>query len=317
LVIIDDPLKPQDAHSSVARENLKQWYGNTLLSRLNNKSDDAIIIVMQRLHMDDLVGHVLGGGDWEQLNLPAIALCDQSIRIGPARFHHRRVGEVLHPRRESNFELDRLKREMGSMDFSAQYQQEPVPESGNLIKWDWFARFDRLPPIMSTDRIVVSLDTAMSARELADYSACVVLHLKGDTAYVIDVIRDRLEYPDLKRKVLEGHWQWNSAKTQYSLLIENKGSGMSLIQELKRDNVHAIAITPTADKIMRMTAQTPRIESGAVFLPRQASWLEEFRAELIAFPAGRHNDQVDALSQGLQYASELQARRIYVGTYRV
>jgi predicted phage terminase large subunit-like protein len=316
LVIIDDPLKPQDAHSSVARENLRQWYGNTLLSRLNNKSDDAIIIVMQRLHMDDLVGHVLGGGDWEQVNLPAIALCDQTIPLGPGRLHHRRVGDVLHAARESAFELERLRGEMGSMDFSAQYQQEPVPESGNLIKWDWFGRYKEAVPVVATDHILVSWDTAMSARELADYSACVVLHLKGESAFIVDVLRERLEYPDLKRKVLDRHWRWKNANTRYSLLIENKGSGMSLIQELKRDGVHAIAINPEGDKVMRMTAQTSRIESGGVYLPHAAPWLEDFRTELMAFPAGRHNDQVDALSQALQYASELQARRVWVGTYR-
>jgi predicted phage terminase large subunit-like protein len=317
LVIIDDPLKPQDAHSSVARESLRQWYGNTLLSRLNNKSDDVIIIVMQRLHMDDLAGHVLSGRGWEHLNLPAIAPCDQLIPLGPGRVHQRKTGDVLHPAREPLFELEGLKREMGSMDFSAQYQQEPVPESGNLIKWDWFARFEQAPFPQPTDRIIVSWDTAMSARELADYSACVVLYVRGESAYVVDVLRERLEYPDLKRKVLEWHWRWKNAHTNYSLLIENKGSGMSLIQELRRENIHAIAINPQGDKVMRMTAQTSRIESGAVFLPRNASWLEDLRAELMAFPAGRHNDQVDALSQGLQYASELQQRRVTTGTYRI
>jgi predicted phage terminase large subunit-like protein len=202
------------------------------------------------------------------------------------------------------------------MDFSAQYQQEPVPESGNLIKWDWFGRYKEAVPVVATDHILVSWDTAMSARELADYSACVVLHLKGESAFIVDVLRERLEYPDLKRKVLDRHWRWKNANTRYSLLIENKGSGMSLIQELKRDGVHAIAINPEGDKVMRMTAQTSRIESGGVYLPHAAPWLEDFRTELMAFPAGRHNDQVDALSQALQYASELQARRVWVGTYR-
>jgi hypothetical protein len=147
LVIIDDPLKPQEAHSAVTRDAVTQWYGNTLLSRLNNKANDAIIIVMQRLHMDDLVGHVAANESWEHLNLPAISECDETILLGPNRFHLRRTGELIHPARESVADLERLKREMGSMDFAAQYQQEPVPEGGNLIKWNWFSAYETAPCI--------------------------------------------------------------------------------------------------------------------------------------------------------------------------
>jgi hypothetical protein len=126
-LIIDDPLKPQDAQSESARESLKQWYSNTLLSRLDHKSEGSIIVVMQRLHPDDIVGYLLEQGGWTHLNLPAIAETECSIALGMNRYHHRRIGDLLHPERENEAALHELKTVMGSMEFSAQYQQAPIP----------------------------------------------------------------------------------------------------------------------------------------------------------------------------------------------
>jgi predicted phage terminase large subunit-like protein len=130
----------------------------------------------------------------------------------------------------------------------------------------------------------------------------VVLLVRGETVYVLDVYRARLDYPQLKKKVIQIHQRWRHSTFNYALIIENKGSGMSLIQNLRYDGIHAIGNTPEADKVMRMSTQTARIESGSVMLPKRAVWLDEFRSELLAFPASRHNDQVDALSQALKHA---------------
>jgi len=302
LLIIDDPLKPQDAQSESSRESVKQWYSNTLLSRLDHKSEGSIIVVMQRLHPDDLVGHLLEQGGWMHLNLPAIAETECSIALGNGRYHHRRIGDLLHPERENEVALHELKTSMGSMEFSAQYQQAPVPLDGNLIKWSWFKFYSSPPSPRPGDRLIVSWDTAMSSNQLADFSACVVLLVRGETVYVLDVTRARLEYPDLKRAVLSQHHRWRHAVSNYSLLIEEKGSGLSLIQDLYREDIHAIGVEPDRDKILRMAAQTAPIEAGAVHLPMNAPWLDEFKKELLAFPNGRHDDQIDALSQGLQRA---------------
>ena len=301
-VIIDDPMKAQDAFSEAARTNVREWYSHTLLSRLDNKSEDAIVLVMQRLHVDDLAGHLLEQGGWTHLNLPAIAELEHDILIGPGRVQPRKIGDLLHPEREPKSVLDEAKSEMGSMAFNAQYQQEPITEDGNLVKWSWFGIYDEPPQRTAADKIIVSWDTALSEKDLASYSVAVVLQVRGETVYVLDVIRERLEYPELRRKVIEMHRKWRNACNGYSLLIENKGSGMGLIQDLKREHIHAIAIEPKGDKIMRMNNQTGRIEAGSVLLPRRASWLEEFRREICAFPGGRHNDQVDAFSQALDRA---------------
>jgi len=302
LLILDDPLSAQDAHSERARESLKQWYANTLLSRLDNKAEDAIIVVTQRLHVDDLVGHLREQGDWTELSLPAIAEFEQVVLLGPERYHHRKVGELLHPEREPKWALDNLKHTMGSIDFAAQYQQEPIAAGGNLIKGSWFPIYDALPLRDVGDKTIVSWDTAMSAGELSDYSACVVLQVKGEIAYVLDVVRERLDYPDLRRKIIEVHRRWKNYTNSYALVIEDKGSGMSLIQDLKREGIRAIPEKPIMDKVMRMNAQLARIEAGCVHLPRHAAWSEDFLRELMAFPAAKYDDQVDALSQGLDRA---------------
>jgi len=177
-----------------------------------------------------------------------------------------------------------------------------VPPGGDLIKWHWFQFYDEHPPLLPNDQIIVSWDTAMSSGELSGYSVCIILLARGDTTYVLDVLRDRLEYPALKRKAIEIHQRWRRATRNYALLIENKGSGMSLIQDLRQHSVNAIPIVPDGDKIMRMNRQTARIEAGSVLLPEDAPWLDGFRSEVMAVPAGRHNDQIDALSQALDRA---------------
>src|SRR5262245_40355828 len=240
LLIIDDPLKPQDAHSESARESLKQWFSSTLLSRLDHKSQGSIIVVMQRLHPDDLVGHLLEQGGWTHLNLPAIAETDCRISLGMNRYHHRRLGDLLHPEREDQATLDDLKSTMGSMEFAAQYQQAPAPIDGNLVKWSWFKLYDSPPKPSPGDRLIVSWDTAMSSTQPSDFSVCVVLLVRGETVYILDVIRARLEYPDLRRAVMFQHGRWRQTPAAYSLLIEYEGSGASLIQVLQCENIYAI-----------------------------------------------------------------------------
>ena len=123
----------------------------------------------------------------------------------------------------------------------------------------------------------------------------------GETVYILDVIRARLDYPDLRRAVMFQHGRWGQTPAAaYSLLIEKMGAGLSLIQDLQRENIYAVGIDPDGDKLIRMEAQTTRIEAGAVHLPINAPWLDEFKKEVLSFPKGRHDDQVDALSQGLQ-----------------
>jgi hypothetical protein len=171
LIIVDDPLKAEESMSEPARKRVIDWYAGTLVSRLNDKEHGPIVVVMQRLHENDLAGHLLGQGVWEHLDLPAIAVEDSVIPFGPGKLITRRLGDILHPERESKDALDRIKVEIGSLKFSAQYQQRPVPLEGNLIRREWFRYYDHLPP-GSAGRIVQSWDIAMMTGDANDYSVC-------------------------------------------------------------------------------------------------------------------------------------------------
>jgi predicted phage terminase large subunit-like protein len=308
MIIIDDPLKPADGMSDTARERHIEWYSTTLISRLDNKEEDAIIVVMQRLHEGDLVGHLLQERGWKHLSVPAIAETDERVEIGPGRYYTRRAGELLHPARESQASLDNIKIAMGSATFSAQYQQAPVPPGGNMIRWDWFGWYE---PNNNTrfESIVISWDTAMKATELSDYSVGTVWGVIVDFYFLLDLVRVRLEYPALRRKVVEVYRQWPNATT----LIEDAGSGTSLIQDLREQKIPTISIRPEGEKVMRMHAQSAKIEAGAVYLPRNAPFIDDFRSEVLAFPNGIHDDQVDSMSQALHWMSQPRYRIGLVG----
>lgn len=310
LVVIDDPIKPADAMSEARREGVAHWYETTLLSRLDDKRTGAIVLVMQRLHEDDLAGRLLAEGGWRHLRLSAIAEADETVPLPLGRRHHRRAGEVLHPAREPIEVLDQLKRAMGSAAFAAQYNQEPVPAGGNMLSWRWFRSYDVLP---ADGHTLISWDTAMKASEVSDYSVATVWRVVGESYYLIDLVRERLDYPDLKRRAVALYERHRPA----TLLIEDAGSGTSLIQDLRRDNVHAIGVRPEGDKVLRMSAQSAKVEAGAVHLPRHAPWLDELKAEVLAFPHGRHDDQVDSIAQALAYADRPRLPIAQIGHYRV
>ncbi|WP_420346175.1 phage terminase large subunit [Pelagibius sp.] len=312
-IIIDDPLKAEDGASEGARNHLIDWYDGTLSTRLNDKERGVIILVMQRLHQDDLAGHLLRRGPWYHLNLPAIALEDQRIDIDIDEVYHRRPGELLHPARESREALERIKSDLGSLRFSAQYQQSPVPPEGNLIKRKWFKVYDTAPERQPGVRIAQSWDIATATGERNDYSVCTSWAIKQKDFYLLDVWRGRVEFPALRRKVID-HAMHYGAQT---VLIEKAGPGLQLVQDLRQDTTprfpKPIGITPEGEKLLRMEAQTPRLEAGHVLLPKEAPWLAAFLEELRAFPSGRHDDQVDSVSQFLKWAWSDVSRPYAVG----
>ncbi len=299
-IIIDDPMKPAEAMSEAKRATVHEWYDCTLYSRLDDRTRGVIVLVMQRLHLDDLVGHVLGHEDWVHLDLPAIAEAPQRVRIADHLWHQRAIGEVLHPAREPLAELERLRATLGSHAFEAQYQQQPVPADGGLVKWRWFRTYGRAPDRQPGDQVIQSWDTANKAGERNDYSVCTTWLLRDEAFYLLDLHRERLEFPALKRRVAALRQQHAAD----AVLIEDRGSGTQLIQALLEDGLHAIAVAPEADKATRLYTQSLHIEAGRVLLPAEAPWLDEFRTELLRFPQGRHDDQVDSLSQFLAWAAD-------------
>lgn len=304
LILIDDPMKPAERMSEVKRAAVAEWYDSTLTSRLDCKTEDAIVLIMQRLHVNDLVGHLLEKDEpWVHLNLPAIAEEEEKIPLGNGRIHRRKVGELLHPDREPREVLEELKAAMGSQAFSAQYQQAPIPAGGALIKGAWFRTYGHPPDRVENDRIIQSWDTGTKAGESNDYSVCTTWLMRGKNYYLLDVFRKRLEYPDLRRAILS----LAATHTATTVLIEDAGTGAPLIQDLRREGrLRPIAIRPERDKIVRLEAQSAVIEAGHVLLPAKAPWLDEFRAEILAFPHGRYDDQVDSVSQFLAWGARNQ-----------
>ena len=304
VILIDDPLKPADAMSQSRRAAANDWFDSTLYSRLNDKQKGAIVIVMQRLHEDDLAGHVLGQGGWDAVSFPAVAEEDEAhafeTPLAGAWAFRRSAGEALDPAREPLPALERIRATIGEMNFAAQYQQRPAPAGGGMIKAAWLQRF-RLADPPPFDRIVQSWDTANKPSELSDYSVCTTWGVKGPRFYLLNVLRKKLSYPELRRAVVEQ----NRLFLPQTIVIEDRASGTQLIQDLIGDGVsHVARFSPDGDKIMRLHAQTAVIENGFVFLPEEAPWLADYVSELTAFPAGRWDDQVDSTAQFLAWAKK-------------
>ncbi|MEQ9037558.1 MAG: phage terminase large subunit [Silicimonas sp.] len=299
LIIVDDPQKAEDAYSVTKRQSTIDWFQTTLLSRLDNKKNDAIIVVMQRQHVDDLTGHLVKQGGWELLELPAIATEDTEIDIGHRKTHLRREGEVLYPDREPAEVLEQLRRDMGSHAFEAQYQQNPLPAAGNVIKADWLKSYDVLPP--EGGHLVQSWDFAYEEGEANDWTVCVTAKIMGNTVYVLDVFRGKLDFPDQLKAVVEQARRYHPR----TILIERAATGSPLVATLKGLGGEGIPtpilVKPTDSKHARVVAQSGRFEAGDVLLPKHAHWRDELVSELVAFPHGRHDDQVDALIQLLQW----------------
>ena len=304
ILIVDDPIKPDDAFSPVVRQSCIDWYSNTLVSRINNKKLGAMVLVMQRLHEEDLAGHVMKEGDWRHLNLPAIATDDEDIQLGPNNFYRRKTGVSLNPRHEDIPTLLRQRRVMGSHFFSAQYQQQPIPTAGLMIKRAWLGSYLIAPTKQTGDLIVQSWDTASRVGLTNDYSACVTSLVRGRQVYILESYRGRLDFPALIAKVKQLARKWRID----ALLIEEAVSGIQLIQSLKdqpeKDIPSPIARPANIHKEARAWGQTHRFEAGDVILPKQAPWLEDLILELIGFPKTRYDDQVDAMTHLLAWSTE-------------
>ena len=314
IIILDDPQKADEALSEASRKATHTWFDNTLLSRLNDKSKGAIIIVMQRLHQDDLVGHALEQEDWEVLSLPAIAEVDECHMIdGPLgrRFFRRKAGDILHPARESAVSLANTRRAISEFSFASQYQQNPIPLGGAIVKTEWLRMYGPGEQPARFPYILQSWDTANKSGDLNDFSVCTTWGVFKKHYYLLDISRKRLTFPDLKREV----GRLAQLFSPRVILIEDKASGTQLIQDLKREGRHPITpYSPPsgADKIMRLHAQTAVFENGQVLLPKEAPWLTDYIAELTGFPGSRYADQVDSTTQALDYLQNVYSRRSWI-----
>uniref|UniRef100_A0A3B0IV60 Terminase large subunit gp17-like C-terminal domain-containing protein n=1 Tax=Wolbachia endosymbiont of Aleurodicus dispersus TaxID=1288877 RepID=A0A3B0IV60_9RICK len=333
-IIVDDPLSPAQALSETFRKRAANWFDQALVTRLNDRKKGVIVLVMHRLHLEDLTGHLLckPKNIWHHVCLPIIAEDKEIIysiepvipvprqrdsehstvkewsRAVPERaLYSREEGQLLYHLNEGKEEIEMIKAELGSYGFAAQYQQNPLPLSSGIIKREWLKRYKNFPD--SLLHVTQSWDIAISTNNTSDFSVCTTWTKVDNTFYLLDVYRAKLEYPKLKEKVLSLAAKWKP----HAILIEAKASGQQLIQELrKKSDLPIIQIVPHDDKLTRFHRIVPIIESERVFLPNQAVWLSDFEYEILMFPETRHDDQVDSTVQYLQWVRNNIARVVAI-----
>jgi predicted phage terminase large subunit-like protein len=308
LILIDDIAKASDVRSPARREEVISFYDETLFSRLDQKDEGSIIVLGQRLDEADIVGHLLARGGFDHLNLPAIAAERQNVPLYGGRSFMREPGDVLAPLYESRETLDQIRLDMGETAFTAQWLQNPVPPGGNRIKWQWFGTFDDAPQRSDYKFVLQSWDTAFSAELSSDFCVCITFGFRDGYWDIVDVFRQRLDYYQLKGIAHELINRWQPDR----ILIEKAASGHSLVTDLRREltsgPARVITYTPRDDKAVRVEVQNAKIERGLVRVPITAQWLALFRLELEAFPNGWNDDQVDALTQFLEWTATPQGR---------
>jgi predicted phage terminase large subunit-like protein len=290
LLILDDLLKDwSEANSETIRRGLHDWYSSVAYTRL--APGGAIVLIQTRWHDDDLAGRLLSsssGEHWDILSLAAIAEEDESFR---------RKGEALWPARFPLSELEKIQAAIGNRAFVSLYQQRPSAVEGAIFKRDWW-QFYRPPAPGPFIQIIQSWDTAFKTGQENDYSVCTTWGVTDNAFFLLHVWHGKAEFPELKRIMTSLAEQWCS----HVILIEDRASGQSVIQELKSSTrFPIIPVKPDSDKQSRAQAITPMIESGKVFLPENASWVPYFLDEISSFPSGLHDDIVDSVSQALNH----------------
>lgn len=308
-VVVDDPHNVKEAESDVKRIAVLEWWDKVMASRFNDPLTGVRIIVMQRVHEQDLSGHVLEQGGYTHLNLP--------MEYEPKTFYftgfgkpdpRTEDGELLFPERIGREEVDDLKLRLGSRAYAGQYQQRPAPAEGAILKRDWFMRYTHIPELVY---MTMCVDTASKKGQQNDYTAIMTMGAGADGGfYVLDVYRAKLEFPEQKRvlRSLYETWQPNE------VVVEDTSNGTAILQSLSDDALVSsrqnrefvtpmpmIAHSPgSRDKEQRVHAISPYVEARRVLLPTNRTFVDDFLDEAVGFPNAAHDDMVDTLVMALE-----------------
>lgn len=308
-VIIDDPHSIEGAISNAERIRTLRVMRETVPSRLTNPDKSAIVVVMQRIHDEDVSGMLLSEDHgYTHVMLPMEFEPDRRCVTAFGSDPRTKDGELLFPARFPLEVIDRDKKMMGSYATAGQFQQRPSPRGGGIIRGEWFGRYSILPTIKHRH---IFADTAQKTKEHNDYSVFQCWGMGGDgKLYLLDQIRGKWEAPELKRRAIafwNKHMEEKNLGALRGMGIEDKASGTGLIQDLK--NECRIPLSPPTgiqrnnDKYSRVMDSVAYIESGYVVLPDQAPWVSDFVAECEAFTAegsGSHDDQIDPMCDAIK-----------------
>ncbi|NND23987.1 MAG: phage terminase large subunit [Acidimicrobiia bacterium] len=291
LLIIDDPHSEQDVYSPTAFEKAYEWYTSGPRQRL--QPGGRIVLVMTRWSTKDLTAQLVNAGakeakadQWEVIEFPAIM----------------DSGKPCWPEYWSLEDLEAVKASAGISKWSAQYMQNPTSEEGAIIKREWWKDWDK-DYMPSLQHVIQSYDTAFMKKETADYSAITTWGVFRETEdspeqlILLDAIKDRLEFPDLRRVAKEQYDYWQPE----TVLVEAKASGLPLTYELRQMGIPVVNFTPSKgnDKHSRVNAVAPLFESGSIWAPRDKNFAQEVIEECAAFPYGDHDDLVDSMTQAV------------------
>jgi predicted phage terminase large subunit-like protein len=298
---IDDPSDAATIHSEAEREAVERWFFEAFANRLANMQTGTRSLIMQRLHSIDLAGLIIEreGNSWEVVTVPqewdekrrivtSLGWTDPRTQDGELAFPERYPGHVI--------EAERVR--LGRSAFASQHQQEPFDAAGEIFRPDAINLWPAGIPMPLFTRVIESIDTAFSIKTTADYSVILELGEFDRGVMVMSCLRQRLEYPQLKEAAVH----LASKGGVSAVLIEDKASGQSLVQDLRQSTrLPVIPIKVDTDKISRAHVIVPSVEAGRIFAPADAPWLQDFLKELAAFPKGAHDDIVDAFTQGVSY----------------
>jgi predicted phage terminase large subunit-like protein len=301
ILIVDDPHNALDVNSPKKRQRAIDLFQQSFMSRLDSRKSGAVIIVMQRLHNHDLSGFLEDSqpGEWEVLKIPMLAQGDIFYEFNGLKYLFKK-GEVLHSTRDSEEGIERLKKDLGSYGFSAQYLQDPISLKTGMIKEGWVKYLDIAKSNIKFDNIVQSWDMAIKSGDNNSYTVCTTWGRHSGNFYLLNVYRDKIEYPEMKRKILELSEKWKPSH----ILMEDKASGQALLQDLKLEGriIPLVPVQVHKDKFTRFASVTPLFEYRRVIVDSESAWCKEYVQELLTFPNSRHDDQIDSTSQYLNYA---------------
>jgi predicted phage terminase large subunit-like protein len=316
-IVVDDAHNLKEIHSDVIRPSVIDWWDQVMYTRVNDPKVGSRVVIGQRGHEEDLTGHLVSQGGWEILSLPMEFELDRKrTSIGWAD-PRKTKGELLWPERFSKKEVDDLKVSLGEYGTASQLQQRPSPVEGGLFKRAYFRLWPADVKIPKIEFVIQSYDTAFTDKTSGDETACTVwgvfkhLKLKYNCVVLLDAWNEHLTYPELRKKVkldLKAvYGEQETAQKVDLVLVEEKGSGITLLQDLRLLGVPAYGYDPhKADKVSRANAVIALAEAGRVYLMESAkrrgepvSWCSEFMHQLLTFPNAARDDYVDTLTQAL------------------
>ncbi|MDX1545592.1 MAG: phage terminase large subunit [Rhodothermales bacterium] len=323
-LVIDDPHNVRDVTSEAKRRAVISWHDRAWTSRRNSPETSSRLVVAQRTHALDLIGHLLAKGGYEHLTLPQEYNPRRSrvvvmkwkrgeegrrLRDGEGapvperewKDPRQEEGALLHPARIGEEENEKLRRDLGGRDFEAQYNQNPTPDSGNIVDPSWWRFYDARPA--GLESVVISWDCAFKDTQASSYVCGQVWGARGAARYLLEQVKRRMSYTQTRRAVRQLAARWPAYT---AILVEEKANGVAIIDDLRDTVSGIIPVNPTESKTARLHAQAPQIEAGNVFLPTPTSaaghgWVEEYVANLALFPDGDSSDEGDATSQALMW----------------